>query len=547
METIGLPQYRKLKPLIKLPNSLKHARRDLPAGFVVFLVALPLCLGIALASNAPMASGIVSGSIAGLVVAWLSGSNLSVSGPAAGLTLTMTVAIDRLGSFNAVLVSTALAGLIQVALGLARAGILASFFPHSVIKGMLAAIGLIIILKQIPHALGWDADFVGDENYSQSMDHENTFSEIVKAVDRMNGGAICVSLAAFALMFLWSRRRVKHHKYLSLIPAPLMAVVGGVSANELLRIFAPDWALLEGSNHMVTISSMGGLKGFFADLPKPDWSVVQQAATWEVALTIAVIAGIESLLSLEATDRIDPQRRNSDANRELLAQGVGNMICGAIGGLPMTSVIVRSSANVYAGAKTRLSCFAHGFFLLASVVAIPTLLNRIPLAALAAVLISVGFKLVSFDLLKKVVKSGFEQALPFFVTVVAIVATDLLTGVSIGLVVGLMIVFRMNHHSAITVVSEGNTYLIRFAKDVSFTHKPALKKILSSLPDDINVTIDGTGAHFIDHDIMEAVSDFYQTASARKITVFLKNLRTKRMSRWGGVKHGKLQEPVIGQ
>lgn len=530
----------------EIVKTFKHPRKDLPAGFVVFLVALPLCLGIALASNAPMTSGIVSGAIAGLVVAWISGSNLSVSGPSAGLTLTLTAAIDRLGSFNAVLVATVLAGLIQFVLGLARAGVLASFFPHSVIKGMLAAIGLIIVLKQIPHALGWDADFVGDENYAQAMDQENTFSEIYKAFDRMDIGAIYITLVAFVFLLLWNHRFVKNHKYLSLVPAPLVAVLSGVLTNEFLLFFTPNLGLAIGGEHMVAISEVGGVSGFFNALPKPDWSIVGQSATWEIALTIAIIASIESLLSLEACDRIDPERRNSDSNRELIAQGVGNMLSGAMGGIPMTSAIVRSSANIYAGAKTRLACFTHSVCLLSAVIAIPAVLNRIPLAALAAVLISVGFKLVSFDVIKKVTKSGFEQALPFFVTLIAIVLSGLLTGVGIGLVVGLLIVFRMNHHSAITVVSEGNTYLVRFAKDVSFTHKPALKKILSSLPDSIRVTIDGTGAQFIDHDILEAVNDFYQTANNRGIDVILKNLRTKRMSRWGKVKHGRLQEPVIG-
>jgi MFS superfamily sulfate permease-like transporter len=255
---------------------------------------------------------------------------------------------------------------------------------------------------------------------------------------------------------------------------------------------------------------------------------------------------VESLLSVEATDKLDPERRTSDSDRELFAQGAGNVLCGIIGGLPMTSVIVRSSANVYAGARTRLACFVHGFLLLASVLLVPQLLNRIPLSALAAVLITVGFKLVSLDVLKKVYKSGFEQALPFFVTLVAIVVTDLLTGVAIGLVVGLMIVIRMNHHSAITVVSEGSIYLIRFAKDVSFAHKPALKKILANLPERSEVTIDGTGAQFIDHDILEAVSDFYSGASKRDIKVTLKNLRSKRMS-VKGVKVGELQEPFVGK
>jgi MFS superfamily sulfate permease-like transporter len=531
----------------KYLNPFSHPSKNIPAGFVVFLVALPLCLGIALASDAPMASGIISGAVAGLIVAWLSGSQLSISGPSAGLTLTLAASIKQLGSFQAVLVSILLAGLMQIIFGLLRAGVLASFFPNSVIKGMLASIGLIIVLKQIPHALGWDADFLGDENFLQSVDQETTFTEILKALDRLDPGAMLVSSAAFAAIFLWNRKWIKRHKFLSLIPAPLVAVLAGVALNELLAYFAPATALTETGGHLVAIPALGGPQGFFSQLPTPDWSFLSKPAAWEVAISISLIASIESLLSLEATDRLDPERRVSDANRELLAQGAGNFICGLVGGLPMTSAIVRSSANVYAGAKSRLACFVHGVFLISAVLILPATLNRIPLAALAAVLITVGFKLFRWDILKKVWKSGFEQALPFFVTLVAIVSTDLLKGVSVGLVVGLMIVIRMNHQSAITVVSEGDTYLVRFAKDVSFAHKPSLKKILASLPEDTNVIIDGTGAHFIDHDILEAVSDFYGAAGQRNIKVTLKNLRTKRMSAWGGVQHGKLQKPTIGE
>jgi MFS superfamily sulfate permease-like transporter len=531
----------------KLPKTFQHAAKDVPAGFVVFLVALPLCLGIALASDAPMASGIITGIVAGLVVSWVSDSHISVSGPAAGLTVTVAAAIQRLGSFNGLLVSVFLAGLIQILFGLVRAGVLASFFPHSVIKGMLAAIGLIIILKQIPHALGWDADFVGDEQYIQARDQETTFSEILKAFDRMEPGAIAASVIAVLAIVIWSGGFVKRNRRLSFVPAPLVAVVAGTLTSVLWGRFFPDYALTAADGHLVAIPTSGGARGLIASLPAPDWSFISKSATWEIAIALALIASIESLLTLEASDRLDPERRVSDSNRELLAQGVGNVICGLIGGLPMTGVIVRSSANVYAGAKTRLSAFVHGVCLLCAVAVIPGLLNVIPLAALAVVLISVGLKLFSWKVLKDVWRSGFEQALPFAVTVIAIVATDLLTGVAVGLVVGLMIVIRMNHQSAITVVSEGDTYLVRFAKDVSFAHKPAFKKILWRIPEGTDVIIDGTGAHFIDHDILETVSDFYEGSGQRNMRVTLKNLRTKRMSRWGGVLHGKLQEPSIGQ
>ena len=508
-------------------NPFLRAANDIPAGLVVFLVALPLCLGIAVASGAPVASGILSGAVAGIIVSLLSGSQLSVSGPAASLAVTVTVATQQLGSFNAVLVSVFLAGMMQIVFGFLRSGALASFFPHSVIKGMVAAVGLIIILKQIPHALGWDVDFIGDEHFVQAVDHETTFSEIQKAYQRMEPGAIMVFLAALLAIFVWRQKYVRN--------------------NEFLLVRLPDLGLTESGGHLLAFPAVIGGESFFSQLPHPEWSALKKFMTWQVALTIAFIASIESLLVLDASDRLDPEQRASDPNRELFAQGFGNLICGFAGGLPISAVIVRSSANVYAGAKTRLASFVHGFLLLGSVLILPTFSQRIPLAAFAAVLIVVGFKMFNLNLLKKMWRSGFEQSMPFFVTIIAMVSSDLLTGVSIGIAVGLLIVIRMSHQSAITVVSEGNMYLVRFAKDVSFAHKQALKKILASLPPRIDVIIDGTGAHFIDQDILETVSDFYSVARLREIRVTLKNLRSKRMTVWGAMEHGKLQELTFGQ
>jgi len=523
----------------------KNFKQDLPAGFVVFLVALPLCLGIALASDAPLASGLLSGAIAGLIVSGLSGSQLSVSGPAAGLTLTITSAIAALGSFDHVLVAIAIAGLAQIIFGLCRIGILASFFPHSVIKGMLAAIGLIIILKQIPHAVGWDKDFVGDESFTQRIDHENTFSSLANLMDRMNGGAIIVALATTVVIYLWGLPALKKLKIVELIPAPLVAVIGGLLTNEALMLLLPEFALTSEAGHLVQLPT-GGLTGFLAQLPHPQWAAISNTATWKVAATIAIIASIESLLCIEATDKLDPDRRVSDPNRELIAQGTGNLLCGMFGALPMTSVIVRSSANIYAGGKTRLSCFIHGVFLLTSVLFLAGFLNRIPLAALAVVLISVGFKLVNFGVIKTVLNEGFEQYLPFFVTLAAIVFTDLLTGVAVGLAVGLIIVVRMNHPSALTLVSDEDNILIRFAKDVSFFHKPALKQMLSEIPNGKRVVIDGTGAQFIDHDIAEVVKDFAEGAVHRNLKIYFRNMKSKRMSA-RGIEDGKLQESVASQ
>jgi MFS superfamily sulfate permease-like transporter len=515
---------------------LKSIGRDGPAGFVVFLVALPLCLGIALASNTPLASGIISGAIAGIIVSWLSGSQLSVSGPAAGLTVTIVSAIALLGSFESVLVAIFLAGLLQLIFGFLRAGNLASFFPNSVIKGMLAGIGVLIILKQIPHAVGWDADFDGDESFLQTMDSENSFSEILRAFERFGLGTVLIAIASLGALLFWGTSLVKNNTYLAKIPAQLIAVVAGCLANLCLKIGLPQLALMPGSPHLVNIP-IGGIFNFFGQLPHPNWSVINNFATWRVAAGIALIASIETLLSIEACDKIDPEMRVSDTNRELKAQGIGNILCGLMGGLPMTSVIVRSSANVYAGGRTRLSCFVHGLLLLSTVLVVPILLNKIPLATLAVVLILVGYKLINWGVIKSVLDEGFEQALPFFVTIVAIIFTDLLIGVSVGLVVGLLIVIRMNHHSAITKVSDGNDILIRFAKDVNFAHKSELKKILTEIPEDSKVVIDGSGAHFIDHDILDAVSDFRDGSSLRNIRVSLKNMQSKRLS-VRGVRNG---------
>jgi MFS superfamily sulfate permease-like transporter len=519
-----------------MSGDFKSIGRDGPAGFVVFLVALPLCLGISLASNTPLASGVITGAIAGIVVSWLSGSQLSVSGPAAGLTVTIVSAIALLGTYEAVLVSIVLAGLFQLISGFLRAGNLASYFPNSVIKGMLAGIGVLIILKQIPHAVGWDADFAGDESFFQTFDSENSFSEILRSLERFDLGSVVIAVASLVALLFWGTAFVKNNRYLAKIPAQLIAIAAGWWMNFCLKIGMPQIALMPGSPHLVNIPK-GGIFSFFSQLPHPNWLVLENFSTWKIAAGIALIASIETLLSIEASDKLDPEKRVSDTNRELKAQGVGNILCGLFGGLPMTSVIVRSSANVYAGGRTRLSAFIHGVLLLSAVLIVPNLLNAIPLATLAVVLILVGYKLINWGVIKSVLDEGFEQALPFFVTGLAIIFTDLLVGVGVGLVVGLLIVVRMNHHSAITQGSDGNDILIRFAKDVSFAHKAELKKILAEIPDGSNLIIDGLGAHYIDHDVLEAVRDFQEGSPLRNIAVSLKNMSSKRLS-VRGVRNG---------
>lgn len=524
---------------------LHHLRSDMLAGFVVFLVALPLGLGIALASGAPAVAGLVTGVIAGIVVSWLSGSELSVSGPAAGLAVTIAAGIASVGSWQGFLAVTIIAGAIQIVLSFLRSGLIVAFFPNSVIKGMLAAIGVTIIFKQIPHAIGWDSDYEGDESFFQIVDHSNTFSNLFDSLEHMAEGAIMVSLVGFFVCWLCGRPIIKNSNHLKFIPAPLMIVVSGVLVNLALTNWYPRYALMTGSASMMNVPNLLKPGALRSVLVSPDFSVLNRLETWVLALVVALIASIKTLLSIEAIDRMDPERRGSDGNRELLAQGVGNVLAGFLGGITMTSVIVRSSANIYAGARTRLANFFHGLFTLFFVVFFASSLNQIPLAALAVVLITVGYKLVSPTVIRAVWDLGLEQFVPFMVTLIAVVLTDLLTGVSIGLAVGLLVIIRMNHQSAITVVSDGNQWLIRFAKDVTFVHKAKLKKALGDLPKGCSVIIDGAGAHFIDFDILEEIKDFLEVAPIRNIEVTWKNLRSKRFKLGGA--DGELQEPAFGQ
>ncbi|MGE0862129.1 MAG: SulP family inorganic anion transporter, partial [Gammaproteobacteria bacterium] len=402
-------------------------RADLRASIVVFLVALPLCLGVALASGAPLFSGIVTGVIGGIVVGFASGSHLMVSGPAAGLTAIVLSAITTLGSFAAFLTAVFLAGLLQVGLGWLRAGVIGYYFPNAVIRGMLAGIGIIIVLKQLPHALGYDADYVGDETFVQP-NAETTFSSLSSAFERIEPGALVLSVLSLAILVLWERPFMKRF---AIVPAALVAVVMGVGLNGAFAGFAGDLVL--GGEQLVSLPVIASLADLESALSFPDWRVLGSAAVWTLAATIAVVASLETLLSLEATDRMDPLKREAPANRELVAQGIGNALCGLVGGLPMTGVIVRSSANVFAGARTKASAVMHGVLLLGAVLAIPQMLNRIPLAVLAAILIYTGWKLAHPRQLRYFLDKGFHQWVPFVVTTLAILLSDLLKGIAVGL------------------------------------------------------------------------------------------------------------------
>lgn len=500
-------------------NIFKHFKYDGPAGLVVFLVALPLCLGIALASGAPLFSGLIAGITGGLVVAVFSGSHLAVSGPAAGLTIIVLNAIDDLGSFESFLLAVVIAGFLQLVFGFLKAGVVGNFFPSSVIKGMLAAIGLILILKQIPHAFGYDADPEGDIEFIQS-DGQNTFTEIFTALENLSVGAIIISVVSLSIMLLWERPFFKKKAFFSLLPAPLLVVIAGVVINILYKLYNPALALSQ--DHLVSLPVTENLGGFFNEFTLPDFSQWSNPEVYVVAVTLAIIASLETLLSLEATDKLDPYKRVSPQNRELKAQGIGNMVSGFLGGLPLTAVIVRSSANINSGAHTKMSAIIHGALLLLSVVVIPHILNMIPLAALAAILIMIGYKLAKVSLFREMFSKGMGQFLPFVITIVAILLSDLLIGISIGMVVGLFFVIRSNFHEAILVTKDDEKYLVKLNKDVTFLNKPSLRTALQNIPDGSFVIIDGTKSIFIDHDISEVIEDFVETSESRNISVELK-------------------------
>lgn len=499
------------------PSSTLSA--DLSSGLVVFLVAVPLCLGVALASNAPLFSGILAGIIGGLLVGALSGSHTSVSGPAAGLTAVVAGQIAMLGSFEAFLMALVLAGAIQVALGIARAGSIADFVPTSVIHGLLAAIGLIIILKQIPHLFGYDLDPVGEMSFLQP-DDQNTFSELSNVFlgGKIHPGATLIGLLSIGLLMSWDR--IKQLKALPL-PAPLVVVLGAVALNSLL---GGGWSV--DATHLVQVPVADSLAGFLGFLQMPDFAALASPGVYTAAVTIALVASLETLLNLEAVDKLDPQRRTSPPDRELIAQGVGNMAAGLIGGIPVTSVIVRSSVNVNSGGKTRLATIFHGSLLLGCVALVPTWLNLIPLSALAAVLIATGFKLASPALLRQMWNAGYEQFLPFAVTVSAILLTDLLVGVLIGLAFSIVFILRSNLRRPLQRRLEkhvfGEVLHIQLAHQVSFLNRVALRKALDETPQGGHVLIDARNTDYIDADVLSVIREFERDAApVREIDVSL--------------------------
>lgn len=495
------------------PSLFDAWRADLPASIVVFLVALPLCLGIAVASGAPVLSGLIAGIVGGIAVGFASGSPLMVSGPAAGLTTIVIAGIAQVGGFPRFLPAVILAGMLQIALGAARAGVIGYYFPSAVIKGMLAAIGLTLILKQIPHAVGYDADFEGDFAFV-SPSGENTFGAIGEALQQIQPGAVVVALVGVALMVLWPKTPMARIK---LLPAPLIAVLLGVGINELLLALEPSFAIR--GTHLVSLPT-GGLSGIASQVTRPDWSALGDQQVWMLAITLGIVASLESLLSLEATNKLDPLKRDGSANRELLAQGMGNMLSGFFGGLPVTGVIVRSSANVDAGARTRLSAIIHGLWLIIAVIALGAALNRIPLAALASILLVTGYKLSTPALWKSAWRLGWSHFIPFAITIVAILFTDLLRGIGIGLVVGIgFIIAEHMRRPALIKVSPPGAILTRYVlpDQVTFLSKAKLSETLESFTPGSRVEIDGRKTSRFDYDALEVLLEFRKTAENRNI------------------------------
>ena len=502
--------------------TFKYLKNDLPASIVVFFVAVPLCLGIALASGAPLFSGIIAGIIGGIVVGMASGSSLGVSGPAAGLAVIVLNSIATLGAWPVFLLAVVLAGIIQIILGYAKAGFIAYFFPSSVIKGMLTGIGLLIILKQIPHALGWDKDPVGDDAFFQS-DGQNTFSEIFKAVEFITPGAMLIGAISLAILILWDKILVKKHKIFQLIQGPIVVVILGVVMNYFYQNEILNFSLA--ADQVVRLPVPSSISGFFAQFTFPDFAALSNPEVYKVAIIIAIVGSLETLLSVEATDKLDPDKRVTPTNRELKAQGLGNAISGLIGGLPVTQVIVRSSANISFGGKTKMSAILHGIFLLISAITIASVLNMIPLASLAAILLMVGYKLAKPSLFKQMYKLGWEQFMPFAATVVAILLTDLLVGITIGICFGIFYTlrhsYRNSHHlKDIIRTEEGHeVHHLVLAEEVSFFNKASVIKVLDAIPANSKVIIDCSKSKSIAYDVVELIKDYQTNAKTKNITV----------------------------
>ena len=493
----------------KFPSNLfSNIKSDAPASIIVFLVAVPLCLGIALASGAPLFSGIIAGIVGGIVVGALSGSQLGVSGPAAGLAVIVLTAIDQLGAFEIFLLAVVIGGLIQLILGFLQAGIIGYYFPSSVINGMLSGIGIIIVLKQIPHAFGYDRDYEGSLSFNQP-DGQNTFSELTNMLDYISPGAVIITALSMGILILWEQGFMKKIKLFQLVQGPLVVVALGIILN---LVFANTSYALN-MNQIVSIPIAESFGDFVNLFTFPDFSHIGNPQIWITGITIAVVASLETLLCLEATDKLDPQKRVSPANQELKAQGVGNMVSGLIGGLPVTQVIVRSSVNIQSGGKTKMSAILHGFILLFCAMLIPAVLNLIPLASLAAILFMVGYKLAKPEKFKKMFNLGWSSFIPFMATILGIVFTDLLIGIGIGLAVAIVYLLYNNYKVPFQFELEDHTdpnseIRIELSEEVTFLNKANIQRALASIPNGSKVVIDASKSIHIDPDVIEIIEEF---------------------------------------
>ena len=502
-------------------NMFAYLKNDLPAAVVVFFVALPLCLGIALASGAPLFSGLIAGIVGGIVVGMISGSQVGVSGPAAGLAAIVLTAIGNLG-FEDFLVAVVLGGLIQLGFGIAKAGVIGYYFPSSVIKGMLTGIGIIIILKQIPHFFGYDEDPPGDFAFFQ-LDGENTFSELLNLSGNISYGATIIAVIGLAILILWNAVLVNKGRFFQIVQGPVVAVAVGVVYYLMTRGtpygITPD--------HLVQVPVPSDMDSFLGQFALPNFGAITNPTIWVTGFTIALVASLETLLCVEATDKLDPEKRVTPTNRELIAQGTGNILSGLIGGLPITQVIVRSSANIQSGNRTKLSAIIHGFFLLISVILIPTVLNMIPLSVLAAILLIVGYKLAKPATFASIYRTGPKQFVPFIVTVLGIIFTDLLVGIGLGLLVGIVVILYKNYQNSHFLHRQdrpsGDRPEVRMvlAEHVTFFNKAPILKELNSLPENSLLELDVTRTHYLDYDVVEILEDFVQQARERNIDVRL--------------------------
>ena len=504
-------------------NYKSSLRYDIPASIVIFLLALPLCLGIALASGAPLAAGLIAGIIGGLVVTSLSGSSLGVSGPSAGLAVIVFAAVQELG-FDAVLLAVVLAGVIQFVIGKLGAGVIGYYFPSAVIAGMLSGIGIIIFLKQIPHAMGYDKDYEGDISFFQDDDY-TTLSELGHMLDFIAPGAVVISLVCLGILLLWETEWIKQYRFRQWIHGAMVAVIVGVLLNQLFLLLYPEWAL--NGNHLVRLPVAEKLKDILDLFTFPDFSQISNPAIYPVALTIAIIASLETLLCVEAIDKLDPYKRVTSNNRELRAQGIGNICSGLIGGLPMTQLIVRSSANIQSGGRTKMAALIQGIFLLFVVLLIPSVANMIPLASLAAILLLVGYKLAKLELFKSMYQVGLYHFIPFVATIIGLIFSDMLTGISIGMAFALFFILLENLKVGFHLHEQHklNKIIITLSENVSFLNKAKILQVLNDVPKKSAIVIDATYAKYIDYDVFEVIQNFEIEAKRKNIDLVIQNLR----------------------